>query len=320
MLYWNAINTFLRLDINSADRAINCAPPFHTGGWNVLQTPFILHGAYTLLMRNFNADEVLKILSHDKHTIFWAVPTMLKMMRQSANYESANFSNIRYFIVGGEAMPIPEIQEWNKKGVAIRQGYGLTEVGPNVTSLNQEDAIRKQGSIGFPNFYYDIKITDEKGHEVKAGESGELWLKGPTVTTGYWNNLEATLDTITDGWFHTGDVVRMDEEGFLYIVDRIKNMYISGGENVYPADVEHTLRQHPSIEQVAIIGVPDEKWGESGKAFIKRKNNISKEEILDFCRQKLAKYKIPKHIEFIEQLPLNDSGKIDRKKLKENQQ
>ncbi len=320
MLYWNAINTFLRLDINSADRAINCAPPFHTGGWNVLQTPFILHGAYTLLMRNFNADEVLKILSHDKHTIFWAVPTMLKMMRQSANYESANFSNIRYFIVGGEAMPIPEIQEWNKKGVAIRQGYGLTEVGPNVTSLNQEDAIRKQGSIGFPNFYYDIKITDEKGHEVKAGESGELWLKGPTVTTGYWNNLEATLDTITDGWFHTGDVVRMDEEGFLYIVDRIKNMYISGGENVYPAEVEHTLRQHPSIEQVAIIGVPDEKWGESGKAFIKRKNNISKEEILDFCRQKLAKYKIPKHIEFIEQLPLNDSGKIDRKKLKENQQ
>lgn len=316
MLFWNAINTMLRLDVSSNDRALNCAPLFHTGGWNVLLTPFILHGGYTLLMRNFDADAVLDILNNDNHTIFWGVPTMLKMMRDSEKYNDTDFSKIRYFVVGGEAMPVPDIQEWNNKGVAIRQGYGLTEVGPNVTSLNEEFAISKQGSIGYPNYYYDIKIIDEHGKEVKDENSGELWIKGPTVTPGYWKNEEATKATITDGWFHTGDVVYKDNDGFLYIVDRIKNMYISGGENVYPAEVEHTLRQHKSVEQVAIVGVPDEKWGESGKAFIKLKKETTKQDILDFCKSRLAKFKIPKHIEFISNLPLNDSGKIDRKQLK----
>jgi len=316
MLFWNAMNTMLRLDLTSNDRAVNCAPPFHTGSWNVLLTPFVLHGAYTLLMRNFNADAVLEMLHNENHTIFWGVPTMLKMMRQSEKYQHTDFSKIRYFIVGGEAMPIPDIQEWNKKGVAIRQGYGLTEVGPNVTSLNQEFALKKQGSIGFPNFYYETKIVNEYGEEVASEESGELLLKGECVTPGYWNNPEATKATITEGWFHTGDVVYKDKDGFLYIVDRIKNMYISGAENVYPAEIEHIIRQHEAIEQVAIVGVPDEKWGESGKAFIKLKKEISKDEIFDFCKARLAKYKIPKYIEFIDNLPLNDSGKIDRKKLK----
>lgn len=316
MLYWNAMNTMLRLDVTSNDRALNCAPPFHTGAWNVLLTPFVLHGAYTLLMRNFDADAVLDVLSNQNHTIFWGVPTMLKMMREAEKYADANFSKIRYFVVGGEAMPIPDIQEWNTKGVAIRQGYGLTEVGPNVTSLNQEFVITKQGSIGYPNFYYNIKIVDENGNQVAPGQSGELWLKGPTVTPGYWNNSEATHKTITDGWFHTGDVVRQDEDGFLYIVDRIKNMYISGGENVYPAEIEHVLSLHEAISQVAIIGVPDHKWGETGKAFIVKNKEVTETEILNFCNERLAKYKIPKHFQFLNELPLNASGKIDRKILK----
>jgi fatty-acyl-CoA synthase len=318
MLFWNSINTQLRLDITAGDRSVNCAPSFHTGGWNVLLTPFLHHGAFTLLMRKFEAKDVLQALEDYNITIWWAVPTMLKMMADETAFEIIKVDKLRYFIVGGEAMPIPLIEIWHKKGILIRQGYGLTEVGPNVTSLNHSDAIRKQGSIGKPNFYYQIRIADEKGNEMPAGEAGELLLKGPTVTPGYWNNDDATRENIIDGWFHTGDLVKRDEEGFLYVVDRLKNMYISGAENVYPAEVEFQLRKHPSIDNVAIIGIPDEKWGESGMAFISLRagEKLTADEVIAFCTDKLAKYKIPKHIRFMDELPKNDAGKTDRKKLK----
>lgn len=215
-------------------------------------------------------------------------------------------------------MPVPLIGQWHAKGVPIRQGYGLTEVGPNVTSLNHQDAIRKAGSIGKENFYYQAKLVNDSGDEVAPGELGELVLSGPTVTPGYWRNPEATAATIRDGWFHTGDIMRRDEEGFLFVVDRIKNMYISGAENVYPAEVEFLLRSHPGIDSVAIIGVPDEKWGESGMAFvvIREGFSVTKEDVLAYCEGKLAKYKIPKHVHFLDELPRNDAGKIDRQQLR----
>ncbi|MBE0663347.1 MAG: long-chain fatty acid--CoA ligase [Bacteroidales bacterium] len=318
MLFWNSINTQMRLDLTSSDRSINCAPPFHTGSWNVLETPFLHHGAYTLMMKNFNADVVLDALEKYELTIFWAVPTMLKMMADSAVFEKADLAKVRYVIVGGEAMPIPLIEKWHQKGILVRQGYGLTEVGPNVTSLNHQDAIRKQGSIGKPNFYYQVKLVDEQNIESPPGETGEFVIKAPTVTPGYWNNEEATRNTIVDGWFHTGDLMRCDEEGYYYVVDRLKNMYISGGENVYPAEVERVLLTHPAVEAVIITGVPDEKWGESGKAFVVRKKGIevSEEMLINYCRERMAKYKIPKYVDFLDELPKNDAGKIDRKKLK----
>ncbi len=318
MMFWNSINTQLRLDITSADRSVNIAPPFHTGNWNVLLTPFLHHGAYTLIMKSFEADRVLEVLEKYNLTIFWAVPTMLKMMADSPDFEDANLSKIRYFVVGGEAMPIPLIEKWHAKNVPIRQGYGLTEVGPNVTSLNHQDAIRKAGSIGKPNFYYRAKLVDENGNEVPDNQPGELVLSGPNVTPGYWRNAEATAQTIKEGWFHTGDIMTRDEEGFLFVIDRIKNMYISGAENVYPAEVEYFIRSHPEVDAVSIIGVPDEKWGESGMAFIVVKSNchLSKSDILSFCTGKLAKFKIPKYIRFMEELPKNDAGKIDRQQLK----
>jgi fatty-acyl-CoA synthase len=319
MMFWNSINTQLRLDITSADRSVNVAPPFHTGNWNVLLTPFLHHGAYTLIMKSFDADKVLEVLERDDLTIFWAVPTMLKMMADSPQFDIIDFSKIRYFIVGGEAMPVPLIEKWHKKGVPIRQGYGLTEVGPNVTSLNHQDAIRKAGSIGKPNFYCSARLVDEQGNDVEINQLGELVLSGPNVTPGYWKNSEATASTIIDGWFHTGDIMRRDDEGFLFVVDRIKNMYISGAENVYPAEIEYLLRSHPAIDSVAIIGVPDEKWGESGMAFIviKPGHQLNEKEVISFCEDKLARFKIPKHIRFLGELPKNDAGKIDRKKLKE---
>ncbi|MHC1774254.1 MAG: long-chain fatty acid--CoA ligase [Lentimicrobium sp.] len=318
MMFWNSINTQMRLDITSSDRSVNMAPPFHTGNWNVLLTPFLHHGAYTLIMKSFDADKVLEVLEKYDLTIFWAVPTMLKMMADSPAFENADLGKIRYFVVGGEAMPVPLIEKWHAKGVPIRQGYGLTEVGPNVTSLNHGDAIRKAGSIGKPNFYYHTKLVNEAGNEVSSNELGELLLSGPTVTPGYWNNPEATRATIVDGWFHTGDIMRKDEDGFLFVMDRIKNMYISGAENVYPAEIEYLLRNHPAVDAVAIIGVADEKWGESGMAFVVLKpgQKISSEDIISFCEGKLARYKIPKHVRFLGQLPKNDAGKIDRQQLR----
>ncbi len=322
MLLWNSINTEIRLDITSSDRAINCAPPFHTGSWNVLLATFVLHGAYTLLMRNFDADAVLEQMELDEHTIFWGVPTMLKLMVESSKFDGTDLGRIRYFVIGGEAMPIPLIKIWDQKGVPVRQGYGLTEVGPNVTSLDHSDAIRKQGSIGTPNFFYHTKLVNEQGEEVRSEEIGELIIKSDTVTPGYWKNEEATRNTIIDGWFHTGDLMKKDKEGYLYVVDRIKNMYISGGENVYPAEVEHLIRQLDAVQDVAIIGVPHPKWGETGKAFIVKKKELelSEQSVIDYCLENLAKYKTPAYVEFLDQLPVNNAGKIDRKALREQEQ
>ncbi len=318
MLFWNSINTELRLNITSDDKSINCAPPFHTGGWNVLFTPFLHHGAHTIILKNFDPEIVLKLMDEENITIWWAVPTMLKMLGEAKLFDKSNMIHLRYLIVGGEALPLEVINTWHNKGVPIRQGYGLTEVGPNVTSLNHEDAIRKLGSIGTPNFYIETKIVDESGIEILGEGQGEFLLKGSNVTPGYWENKSDTKATIKDGWFSTGDVVHRDSEGFLYVVDRLKNMYISGGENVYPAEVEHLLRQHPGINDIAIIGVLDEKWGEVGKAFIIKLENsdLNDDKIYAYCLDKLAKYKIPKHICFINELPTNDTGKIDRKELR----
>ncbi|MEZ4888117.1 MAG: long-chain fatty acid--CoA ligase [Chitinophagales bacterium] len=319
MLFWNSINTAMSLIVNSESRTINCMPPFHTGGWNVFVTPFLHHGGYVCLMKKFDALAVLKSIADEQATIFMGVPTMLKMMTDLSEFETTDFSSLYYIIVGGEPMPIPLIEKWHEKQVPIRQGYGMTEVGPNLTSLHQRDAIRKKGSIGRPNFYVKIRVVDEIGKEVAVNQAGELLLQGPMVTPGYWQNEVATAKAIQNGWFHTGDMVRLDEEGYLYVVDRIKNMYISGGENVYPAEVERVLVTHKAVSEAVVIGVADAKWGETGKAFVVQTGliEVTEKELQDFCLSKLAKFKVPKSIVFLTELPKNDTGKFNRKILKE---
>lgn len=317
MLFWNSINTAMSLLINTESRTINCMPPFHTGGWNVLLTPFLHHGGYTVLMEKFDPGIVLELMQKEAPTLFMGVPTMLKMIAQEESFQAADLSSLFYLIVGGEPMPIPLIEQWHEKGVFVRQGYGMTEVGPNLTSLHQEDAIRKKGSIGRPNFYVQIKIVGPKGAETPPNQAGELLLKGPMVTPGYWKNEKATRNAVQNGWFHTGDMAKQDQEGYLYIVDRIKNMFISGGENVYPAEVERIIATHPEIHSVAVIPQKDEKWGEVGKAFIVKapQSPLTAESIRNYCSKNLAKYKIPKHFLFVKELPINSTGKIDRKLL-----
>lgn len=317
MLTWNSINTTLRLDLSQEDVHIGYMPFFHTSGWNVLLTPFLHRGAKTVLIEKFNPEEVLLQISKERATILFAVPTMMDMLAKSPDFAKADLSTLRFAVVGGEPMPLPLIDKWLERGVPIRQGYGLTEFGPNVFSLNTEDVKRKRGSIGFANFYIETRVVRADGTDCAADEVGELILKGPVCTPGYWQNPEATASTIRDGWLHTGDLVKRDQEGYHYVVGRKKDMFISGGENVYPAEVEQWLRQHADIAEAAVIGVSDAKWGESGAAFIvpKPARELSAEDVLKHCQGQLARYKIPKHIKFMSALPKGETGKILKREL-----
>lgn len=318
MLFWNSVNTTLRLNLSQQDRTVIFLPFFHTGGWNVLTTPFFHRGAQIILLKKFEAEKILELCEKEQATILFGVPTTMDMMARSPRFSEISLKSLRYAIVGGEPMPVDLIRIWHEKGIAIRQGYGLTEFGPNVFSLNEQDAIRKIGSIGFPNFYIDAKAVDETGTPVGPREIGELVLRGPMAMTGYWRNPQATSETIVDGWLHTGDLVRQDEEGYFYVVGRKKDMYKSGGENVYPAELEQVLRSHPGVREVAVIGVPDEKWGEVGQAFVvKDDETLAIEHLQDHCVKNLAKFKIPKHFVFMPELPKGDSGKILKKTLRD---
>ena len=315
IMFWNSINTQTSLIINNETNTIICMPPFHTGGWNVLLTPVLHVGGTVIIMEKFDATKILEDIEFYKCQVFMGVPTMLQMMRNEVYFERLNLASLNYIIVGGEAIPVSLIEDYHQKGVPIRQGYGMTEVGPNLTSLHENQALNKIGSIGKPNMYVEIRIVNEKLEDAKKGESGELWLNGPVVTPGYFNKNAVDDKAFNqDGWFRTGDIVQMDTNGFLYIIDRIKNMYISGVENVYPAEVERILKSHPDIHEVIITRVPDKKWGEVGYAFIvSSQRDISK--IQSYCKENLSKYKVPKFIKFYDSLPKTETGKIDRKFL-----
>jgi fatty-acyl-CoA synthase len=306
------------LNLSQQDCTVIFLPFFHTGGWNVLTTPILHRGGTIVLLKKFDSDKILQLSESENATILFGVPTTMDMMARSPIFEKVNLSKVRYAIVGGEPMPVGLIKTWDQKGVPIRQGYGLTEFGPNVFSLNEEDVIRKIGSIGFPNFYIDAKVVDNDGNELGADHIGELVLRGPMCMQSYWKNEKATRETIKNGWLHTGDLVRCDSEGYFYVVGRKKDMFISGGENVYPPELEQVIRTLPGVREVAVVGVPDDKWGEVGKAFVvKDDKQITEQDLHSHCLKNLAKFKIPKYFVFLNELPKGDSGKILKRKLLE---
>ncbi len=318
MMFWNSVSTGLRLDLTHDDVALSFLPFFHTSGWHVLNTPLFHRGARVVFVKKFEAERVLRLCDQEGVTILFGVPTTLDMMARTTAFSEVTLATVRYAIVGGEPMPLELIRTWEARHVPIRQGFGLTEFGPNVFSLNAEDSQRKMGSIGFPNFYIETRVVSDDGHEVEGEAVGELWLKGPACTKGYWENPTATRQAIHDGWFATGDLVRRDSEGFFYVAGRKKDMFISGGENVYPVEIERFLSTHPKVREVAVIGVPDETWGEVGKVFVApvAGASLTADEVLAFCQGQLARYKIPKHVEVLAELPKGDSGKILKRALK----
>jgi len=318
-IHWNSINTAISLELTSSDSTIVNTPFYHTGGWHVLLTPLFHHGGKVVLQPEFDPADCLNIIQTENISIFFGIPTMLRMMMEQEEFESTDFSNLRFTICGGEACPIPVIKKYRDHGVPIRQGYGLTEAGPNCYSLPAEDAIRKQGSVGFPNYHIDVRVVSESGDEVVSGTVGELLMKGPHAFSGYWNNDEATRKTLQDGWVRTGDLFRFDDEGCYYIAGRKKEMYISGGENVYPVQVEKVIYEHPDVAQAAVIGVPDDQWGETGCAFVVRQEDARVDEsgLKAYCKKFLASFQCPGHIFFVDDLPLGHSGKVQKKVLPE---
>ncbi len=315
-LFWNAVSTSMRLNITQSDCAVTFLPLFHTGGWNVLTTPFLQRGAKIILIRKFEPELVLKLSQDHNATLLFGVPTTMGLMARAEKFENYKLDSIRYAIVGGEPMPLDLINVWHKRNIFIRQGYGLTEFGPNVFSLNEQDAIRKIGSIGFANSYISTQVIKEDGSLARANEVGELWLKGPACMLGYWGNQNSTDEALVNDWFKTGDLVHFDDEGYFYVAGRKKDMFKSGGENVYPAEVEQVISKMNWVQEVAVVGIPDERWGEVGKAFVVcTPEKFNEQELREHCSKYLAKFKVPKLFSHINELPKAGSGKIVKKDL-----
>jgi fatty-acyl-CoA synthase len=319
-IVWNMINSMLG-DVLGSDTFLNIFPMFHTGGLFAFSMPILLQGGTVIQTNRFDAAQILNLIATERVTILAGVPTIFQMLTTSPHWAEADLSLLRYCMSGGAPMPVPLIQQYQKeKGVVFRQGFGMTEFGPGVFSLSSEDAERKAGSIGKPNFFVDARVVNAQTKKpLPPREVGELVLRGPSAMTGYFGNDAAARAAFDDeNYFHTGDLAYVDEEGYFFIVDRLKDMFISGGENVYPAEIEAALYKHPAVAMCAVIGVADEKWGEVGRAFVvlKKSSQDDAAELLAFLQNHLAAYKVPKSIMFRKSLPLSGAGKILKAELK----
>lgn len=321
----NSVNTIVSWGLRPDDVIPQYMPFFHTGGLNVLTTPLVHLGGTSIVCAGFDIDQLFDQIEKLGVTFFFAVPTMFLMMIQHPRWESLDLSNVRLVMAGGGTCPAVVYEAFWEKGVEFKAGYGLTEAGPNTFWLPAEYMKSKIGSVGRPLFHIDVKLAacvppggmDETGEEVGPNEVGHLLIRGPHVFGGYWNQPEATAETIVDGWLHTGDLARRDEEGDYYIVGRLKDMIKSGGENIYPAEVEDVMHSHPDIAEAALIPVPDPKWGEVGRAIVVLKPGTSptQADLIDWLREHMAHYKVPKSIVFVDTLPKTAANKVDKQQL-----
>lgn len=320
MTFWNCVNLGGPACIGPGSVLLTVLPLFHTGGLNCYTNPVLHAGGTVVIMRAFDPGTALGLIGDRAQgiNVFFGVPAIYQFMAQHPAFATTDLSRLIVGGVGGAPMPVPLLKVWEERGVALQQGYGMTETSPAVLVLDREDAARKAGSAGKPVLHTEVRIVRPDGSKAEVGELGELWVKGPNVTPGYWNRPEANKTSFTDGWLHTGDATRIDEEGFYYIVDRWKDMYISGGENVYPAEVENVLHQLPAIAEAAVIGVADAQWGEVGLAIVALKpgQTLSEAELFAHCAANLARFKCPRQVRFVEALPRNATGKIHKPTLR----
>jgi fatty-acyl-CoA synthase len=294
---------------------------------NVFTLPLILAGGTSIVCRTFDVEQVFDLIEQGEVTIFFGVPTMFTMMQQHRRWKSADFSHLKLIISGGAPCPLPVFEKFWARGVDFKTGYGLTEAGPNTFWLPTADVRRKPGSVGFPLMFVEVKVVNEEGTECGPNESGELIIHGPHMCAGYWRYPEASKQAIHPtpadpsgrSWLHTGDLAVYDEEGYFKIIGRLKDMFISGGENVYPAEIESVLHAHPAVAEAAVIAVADEKWGEVGQAVVVLGpgKEMAAEELLAFCRSRLAGYKVPRSVRFVSEMPKTGAGKIDKKLLQQ---
>ncbi|MBT8212117.1 MAG: long-chain fatty acid--CoA ligase [Acidimicrobiia bacterium] len=316
---WNSINTISSWGLHSGHTAPLQLPFFHVGGPNIFMMPLIHTGGTTILCREFDLDETFDLIERGGITHYVGVPTMYQMLQSHERWDTADFSRLELVISGGAPCPLPIKQKFWARGIDFKVGYGLTEATGNNFWLPRDKVRDKPDSVGFPLMHIDMKIVDPEGTAVGPTEAGELLIRGPHITPGYWNRPDATAETIVDGWLHTGDLATRDPDGFFEIIGRSKDMFISGGENVYPAEVESVMLEYPGVAEAALVGIPDDKWGEVGRAFLvlDTETELDTTAFVDWLEERMAKYKLPRSVAVIDELPKTAIGKIDKKLLTE---
>ncbi|MFF6876074.1 long-chain fatty acid--CoA ligase [Streptomyces sp. NPDC012474] len=317
-LTWNAVNVLVDHDLIADERALVSAPLFHTAGLNMLTLPVLLKGGTCVLVDAFDPDATFELIERHRITFMFGVPTMFDQVARHPRWPDADLSSLRILTCGGSPVPTPLIAAYQRRGLTFLQGYGMTEAAPGTLFLDAEHAVSKAGSAGVPHFFSDVRVVRPDLAPVDIGEVGEVVVRGPHVMPGYWGLPEETAASFADGWFRSGDAAQIDEDGYVHIVDRLKDMIISGGENIYPAEIEDQLLAHPDIVECAVIGVPDDKWGEVPRAVVVPREGtaIDPDEVLASLAGRLAKYKIPKSVVVADELPRTASGKLLKSRVR----
>jgi len=313
--FWYSVN-FAATLMGAGDIMLVALPLFHIGG--LASVPMCIHrGQCTVLLKSLDPKRFLELIEEEKVTNFGSVPVLLDFLKLVPDFEKYDWSSVKVILVYAAPVPVTLIKEYAESGISVRQLYGMTECCTG-TVLDAENALKKAGSCGRPFMHTDIRIVDNQNNDVGPEVKGEILMRGPGIMKGYWKRPEATADAIVDGWLHTGDIAKMDEDGFYYIMDRKKDMIISGGENIYPAEIEDSLLNHPKIADAAVIGYPHEKWGEAVKAIIVTNpgETLTEEELLEWCRDKIGRYKIPKKVIITDAIPRTPTGKILKTELR----
>jgi acyl-CoA synthetase (AMP-forming)/AMP-acid ligase II len=320
-LAWKNLAHVIEFGVTSADVGLACGPMYHVGALDLTTTTMIAAGATTIIHRAFEASDVVDEIERSRVTTVWLAPAMVNAIMGLPDIEQRDLSSVRLVIGGGEKMPIPLIERLRRAfpSAWFADAYGLTETVSGDTFLDQESTVTKLGSVGLPCLYLEVDVWDQDGTALPPGERGEVVLRGPKVFKGYWRDADATAAALAGGWFHTGDIGVRDEDGYLYIVDRLKDMILSGGENVAGSEVERVLYEHGAVLEAAVVGRPDDRWGEVPIAFVVLRPNATAtpDELVEHCRGQLARFKVPKEVRFLEALPRNPSGKVLKRELRE---
>ncbi|MCJ9430136.1 acyl-CoA synthetase [Kordiimonas marina] len=311
----NTINLGQPIDITSHDVTLNFLPLFHTAGINTHTMPVLMNGGTVMVMPGFDCDLLADLLESGRLTVFFGVPAVYQQLSLHPRFQALDLTRVRHWACGGAPISDTLLELFMGRGATICNGFGMTETGPTVFLMDRESAPEKIGSVGKPQLLVSVRMVGPDGVDVPAGETGELWISGPGITPGYWHKPKATAAALKDGWLKSGDLARVDGDGYHYIVGRSKDMYISGGENVYPAEVENVLATHEAILEAAVVGVPDARWGEVGHAFfmLRPEADAPTDEALNaFCRSLLAAYKVPKYFSVVAEFPRTAAGKIQK--------
>ena len=320
-LMWNVINNLsVGRGLREGDRTVTVAPMFHMGGLGVHTLPLLYVGGTVVLMSAFDPAQTLATMALERVTMQFLVPAMWAALMAVPDFDSYDLSALELAVCGAAPCPMPVIEYFQGKGVSFQEGYGLTETAPGATLLDADHVREKSGTIGRALFHVQLRIVDDAGRDVATDTVGEVVVRGPNVFAGYWNRPEATAEAFRGGWFHTGDLGRMDADGFVTLVDRKKDMIISGGENVYPIEVEQVLYRHDAIREVAVVGVPHEKWGETPIAVVALHADAQAtvDELIGYARERLAHFKCPTRVEYVSELPRNATGKVLKTTLRKD--